>query len=87
MKYYTLDKKEKDILNSFEKEEFQSVSDAKKERKRYHSYAHTSLNRTRNINIRLSERDLQKIRAKAAEKGIPYQTLVASIIHQYGSRT
>jgi len=52
---------------------------------RLQKFARSSLNRTRNINIRLSERDLQKVKAKAAEKGIPYQTLVTSIIHRYGA--
>lgn len=86
MKYFELNKDEKEILESFDRGELKHVRNAKKEMERYRSYAKSSLNRTRNINIRLSERDLQKLKAKAAEKGIPYQTLLASVIHQYGSR-
>ena len=87
MKYYDLDKNEEKILASFDKDEFSTIKDKRKETDRYRSYTKTSLNREKNINIRLSERDLQKIKAKAAEKGIPYQTLVASILHQYGARS
>lgn len=83
MKYYELDKEEKDLLDAIERGGFKSVPNVKKEVKRYCSYASASLARAKNINIRLSERDLQKLKAKAAEKGLPYQTLVASILHQY----
>lgn len=85
MKYYELDTDEKKLLESFEKDELESALTQASERKRYREYARHSLNRTKNINIRLSERDLQKIKQKAAEKGIPYQTMVASILHQYGT--
>ena len=86
MKYYELDKEEKELLAAFEAGEFKRVENAKSEIKRYRSYAAASLTRAKNINIRLSERDLQKLKAKAAEKGLPYQTLVASILHQYNEQ-
>lgn len=86
MKYYELDKEEKDLLDAIERGGFKSVPNVKKEVKRYRSYASASLARAKNINIRLSERDLQKLKAKAAEKGLPYQTLVASILHQYNEQ-
>jgi len=86
MKYYELDKEEKELLAAFEGGEFRRVGNAKAEIKRYRSYAAASLTRAKNINIRLSERDLQKLKAKAAEKGLPYQTLVASILHQYNEQ-
>ncbi|MGH7196114.1 MAG: hypothetical protein ACREGA_05070 [Candidatus Saccharimonadales bacterium] len=44
--------------------------------------ASSTLNKTRNINIRLAERDLQKLKARAVQEGIPYQTLAASILHK-----
>ena len=86
MKYYTLDKEEKEIIKAIERGSLGRRKNIKKEVALYRSYTRSSLNRTRNINIRLSERDLQKLKARAAEKGIPYQTLVASILHQYGTR-
>lgn len=42
-----------------------------------------TINKTKRINLRLTERDLQMARTRAAEEGLPYQTLLASIIHKY----
>ncbi|GHV84368.1 hypothetical protein AGMMS50212_17080 [Spirochaetia bacterium] len=44
-----------------------------------------SANKTRNINIRISEYDLEKVKQKSADEGLPYQTLISSIIHKYTS--
>lgn len=85
MKYYELDKEEKELLAAFEDGKLKRAANARAEMQRYRSYASASLARTKNINIRLSERDLQKLKAKAAEKGLPYQTLVASVLHQYNN--
>ena len=82
MKYYELDKEEQEILDSVEKGEWKPVKDLAKEKRRLMQAAKNTLNKTRNINLRLSERDLQKLKAKAAREGIPYQTLAASLIHR-----
>jgi predicted DNA binding CopG/RHH family protein len=77
-----LDKEEKELARSFENEEW--VSDlTQKEKKRYEEYARYSLNKQKRINIRMSERDLKKIRAKAIEEGLPYQSLISMLIHKY----
>lgn len=86
MKYFILDEEEQQLLEEFERGEWKSVKNFPKLKKLYEAAARNTLNKTRNINIRLSERDLQKVRAKAAEEGIPYQTLVASVIHKYAAR-
>jgi predicted DNA binding CopG/RHH family protein len=86
MQYYELDKEEERILASFENDEWVSVPNEKKKIAELQAAARNTLGRSKNINIRLSERDLMKIKAKASEKGIPYQTLVASILHQYGTK-
>ena len=83
MKYYELDKREKKILESYEKGEFTSVPNKKKEILKYQGYAKASLDKTKNINIRISERDLLKVKALALKKGLPYQTLISSIVHQH----
>lgn len=85
MKYYELDKKEKEILENFEGKSFKRVSAFREKRRKYQSYARATFAKTRNINIRITEKDLQEIKTKAAQKGIPYQTLLASVIHQYSS--
>ena len=83
MKYYELDKEEQEILDAYERDEFKSVGDLAKRKKQLQKYAKNTLNKTRNINIRLTGRDLHKLKAKAIREGIPYQTLVSSILHRY----
>lgn len=77
-----LDKSERELAKSLEKEEWISNL-TKKERKQYEEYARYSLSKRRRINIRMSERDLKKIQAKAIEEGIPYQSLISMLIHKY----
>ena len=77
-----LDKHEMELAKSLENEEW--ISDlTKKEKKQYQEYARYSLSKRKRINIRMSERDLKKIQAKAIEEGIPYQSLISMLIHKY----
>lgn len=85
MQYFELDKNEKAILKDFEAGKLKSVSGAKKKASTYRQYARQTLNKARNINIRLSNKDLQKIKMRAIEKGIPYQTLISSLLHQFSA--
>ena len=82
MKYYELDNYEKEVLEAYEKGKLKSVPNKKQELVRYRSYAKATLDKAKNINIRISERDLWKVKALALKKGFPYQTLISSIIHQ-----
>lgn len=86
MKYFELDKEEQKILDAIASGALKSIRGVKKEADRYRGYARRTLGKPRNINIRLSERDLQKIKALATEKGLPYQTFVSSLLHQYSTR-
>jgi len=83
MKYYELDKEEKELLEEFERGEWIPVKDQAKARKEAIEAAKNTLNKIKNINIRLSARDLLKLKAKAMQEGIPYQTLVSSILRRY----
>jgi predicted DNA binding CopG/RHH family protein len=77
-----IDKEEIELARSLETEEW--VSDlTKKEKKQFEEYARSSLMKQKRINIRMSERDLKKIQAKAIEEGIPYQSLISMLIHKY----
>ena len=77
-----LDSDERKLAKSLENEEW--ISDlTQKDKTRYREYARYSLNKQKRINIRMSERDLIKIRAKAVEEGIPYQSLISMLIHKY----
>ena len=83
MKYFELGKDEQKILKDYEAGKLKPAKNKKKEQALLKEYARQTLNKTRNINVRLSAKALQKIKEKAVEKGIPYQTLIGSIIHQY----
>ena len=79
-----LDDYEKDILADFEADKFESILTlARKEE--IARIAEQSFKKDKRINIRLSSRDLSSIQRRAMEEGIPYQTLVSSILHKYVS--
>ncbi len=78
-----LDKEEKDILDSFGRGEWKQVRDFKAEVQKHQQYAKNTLKKDKRVNIRLSSKVLEEIQALAAENGIPYQTLMSSILHQY----
>jgi len=85
MKYYELNEDEKKLLKSFEKGEFKSVSDLVNAKRQYQSFASVTLSKTKNINLRLSEKIVQKLKNKATHLGVPYQTLASSILHRYAT--
>jgi len=86
MKYYDLDEQEQTQLEEIEAGKLKPVNDLEEAKREAVRAAKNSLNKTTNINIRLSERDVYKLKAKAAEEGLPYQTLVSSILHKSASR-
>ena len=83
MKKIILDDEEKDILESYERGEWVPVKNPKQEIKKLQQYAKNTLQKDKRINIRMSSKDLDQVQVIAAQEGIPYQTLVSSIIHKY----
>lgn len=80
-----LDKYEEELLKSYDQDEWQSVSNLKNMEIKYAKYARNTFLKNKRINIRISEKDLARLKAKSLEEGIPYQTLVSSLIHKYVS--
>ena len=80
-----LDQQERKLLESVDRGEWKPVARLEKERKRYQDYAKAMLKKDRRVNIRISSKDLEAIQTRAVEEGIPYQTLIASILHKYVS--
>ena len=80
-----LDNDEQDILESFERGEWKSVQNVKSEIMKHQQYARKTLKKDKRVNIRISSKVLEEIQALAAENGIPYQTLMSSILHRYVS--
>ena len=83
MKNYKLDSEEKQILKDYDDGKYVSVDNLDEEIKRAREAAKNTLQKTKNINIRLPERDIQKLKAKAAENNLPYQTLISMLLRQY----
>ena len=83
IKNYKLDKEEKQLLKEVEAGEWKSVKNLRVELKRYQEIARNTLNKVRNINLRVSEKTLSKLKNKAIDEGIPYQTLASSVLHKY----
>ena len=65
--------------------EWRSVPQLKKAKRRLQSIARATLIKDARINIRLSAPVLHDLQARAQEEGLPYQTLIASVLHKYVS--
>lgn len=77
-----IDAYESDIIDAYEKGKLKSVAD-KAELAKFREAARATAIKDRRVNIRLSSGDLSDIQARALEEGIPYQTLIASVLHKY----
>ena len=78
-----LDAEERDLQESYERGEWKSVANLDDEIRRHQEYARATLRKDKRVNIRISGRDLEAIQKRAIEEGIPYQTLIASVLHKY----
>ena len=81
-----LDPWEKELLRSLDAGEWKPVKNMRAEMKRYAAYARYTLEKRRKnyrVNIRLLDSDVEQLRKRAIEEGMPYQTLMASILHKY----
>ena len=76
---------EADILRSFETGGWKPVKNLTKELATYSDAATATLLKNKRVNIRISAADLEGLQAKAAAEGLPYQTLMASVLHKYVS--
>jgi predicted DNA binding CopG/RHH family protein len=77
-----LDAYELEVLKAFEKSKLKSVA-TKSELAKLKAAARATAIKDRRVNIRLSSIDLSDIQVKAMEEGVPYQTLIASVLHKY----
>jgi predicted DNA binding CopG/RHH family protein len=71
------------ILDAYDKRHLVSASPAKAELKKYKEAARATFIKDRRVNIRLSSPDLMDIQARAAEEGVPYQTLISSVLQKF----
>jgi predicted DNA binding CopG/RHH family protein len=82
MKYY---KEEKELIKTIEKDEWKRVRDFNVSKGKMQKAARSTMLKDQRMNVRIAKRDLDSLKVKALEEGIPYQTLVASVLHKYVS--
>jgi predicted DNA binding CopG/RHH family protein len=81
----TLDQEEQDLLHSIEQGLWKTDKEIINEAKFAHNAASQYLRKDARVNIRISSNDLAQLKQKAAYKGLPYQTFIASILHEYAA--
>ncbi len=82
IKKLKLNAEEKQILADIDAGKFESVPNLKQEIKRHAAIARYTIAKTKTINIRISERDLIKVKASALREGLSYQTFITSVLHK-----
>ncbi len=78
-----LSAEERDVLDRFERDGLRTAPDAEREIEAARQAARNTFNKTKRVNLRVTERDFNLAHARAREEGIPYQTLLSSVIHKY----
>jgi predicted DNA binding CopG/RHH family protein len=80
---HSLENDEQEILNSYDQGEWQSVKTVREDLRQYHAYAAATLEQSGQVSIALSDEDLQSIQRQARETGVPYQKLIADVVHEF----
>jgi len=77
-----LEQEERDILDSYEKDEWVSILE-QTDLETYRSAARNTFRKDKRVNIRMTTRDLELLQERALIEGLPYQTLMSSVLHKY----
>lgn len=83
MKQIILDDEERELIRSVENGEWQTIENLQEEIEHSQKIAEATLKKDERMNIRMTRRDMDALKIKALEEGMPYQTLVSSILHKY----
>jgi predicted DNA binding CopG/RHH family protein len=80
-----IDREEKDLLTTYELDEWQPVANRDAEMDRYREYARATFEKEKRVNIHVSGTDLEALQRQAVEQGVPCEALMSSVIHKYAS--
>jgi predicted DNA binding CopG/RHH family protein len=83
MKDFNLDSQEIELLESLESDEWNSVENLEDEIQIHQNIAKSTLKKDKRVNLRMSSKDLEAIKTYAVEEGLPYQTLMSSVLHKF----
>ena len=78
-----IDPEEKEFMESIENDAWEPVKNINDEKEKVMNAARNTLKKDKRINLRLTQKDYHQIQIKAVEEGIPYQTLISSLVHKY----
>jgi predicted DNA binding CopG/RHH family protein len=81
--FLPMDEEEKILMDSLESEEWRTVANVEQEKEKAAVAARNTIKKDKRINLRLTQKDYYEIQIKAIEEGVPYQTLIASLVHKY----
>jgi len=79
------DDEERNLITAYESGEFRPVKDQQSAKQAAVQAARRYMRKDARVNIRLSTADLEMLKRRAAEEGLPYQSLIASVLHKYVS--
>lgn len=82
---FNLDEVEKELSDSFDRGEWESVENLEEETQKARQAASQYFRKNARINVRISSSDLERLKQMAAYEGLPYQTLITSILHKYSA--
>ena len=80
-----LDSEEQEILSAFEKGELKPAPNSAALLSKLRIAARNTIKKDKRVNIRISGKDLTELQVRAIQDGIPYQTLMSSVLHKYAS--
>ena len=80
-----LQQDEVELLASYEAEEWKSAKKVSEQKEHYRAYARATFSKDKRVNIRIASKDLIGLQKRAMREGIPYQTLIASVLHKYAN--
>ena len=83
MKEFNLNDEETELLDSLESGEWNSIDNLKEEILSHKDIARNTLKKDKRVNLRMSSKDLEAIKTFAVEEGLPYQTLMSSVLHKF----
>ena len=78
-----LTREEREIVKAFEQGKLRSTRNKAGIMKTHREYAAATFRKDQRVNVRISSRDLDALRKRALSEGIPYQTLIASVLHRF----
>ena len=81
--FNSFDDQERDLINSIENEEWIPSLESSRLIEEAKKFATSTLKKDKRMNIRIAERDLNNLKVKAMQEGLPYQTLVSMVLHKY----